>query len=197
MGIASNEEISDFYSAIWHKPKYIACSQECFEQVDEYLTTPPKRILDIGCGYAYVSEQFQKKYGTELWLLEGDLNSTLDNNRMSGWDNVDNMKFYNSVTDLKKYWDSQDIKYNFVDANDIDIDSNITFDFVSSWLSCGWHYPASTYRNLIQKHTDKDSTVIFDFRTKTLSKKQHAIIETIHTLEHVGKRQRLHFNFKE
>jgi SAM-dependent methyltransferase len=196
----NNNHIVEFYTHTWNKQRYQDAAQECFELVDSYLDTPPKRILDIGCGFAYVSEQFQKKYGTELYFLEGDFNSTTDRPRKSGWGDVDDMKFYLPLADLKQYWDLRNIKYNFIDANDIRINQGITFDFVCSWLSCGYHYPASTYKNLIGKHTNDESKIIFDFRTKTLHRQQSDEVEVIHNLNNnkgsKGKTCHVHFKFK-
>ena len=193
----NNNQIKEFYPYTWVKPKYQQSAQDCFNEIDSYLSFhPPKRILDIGCGYAYVSEQFQKKYGTELWLLEGDFQTTIDRPRKSTWGEVGDFKFYLPVADLKEYWDSRGIKYNFVDANNINIPEGMTFDLVSSWLSCGFHYPAKTYKSLVEKHTTSDSKVIFDFRTKTLLNQQSQDVEVIHNFNPSGgKSSRVHFNF--
>ena len=182
--------------ARWTKGEYVSRSHRAFEIVDAYLPTPPKQILDIGCGYAYISQQFQKKYGTELWLLEGDFDSTAERTRKASWGDVDSMKFYLPLSELKQHWNNEAIEYNFVDANSINIDKDITFDFVSSWLSCGYHYPAETYRELITKHTNAQSVCIMDFRRKTLNKQQD--IDVVHNLEAGnGKKEKLHFKFKE
>jgi SAM-dependent methyltransferase len=193
----NNNQIKEFYPYTWVKPKYQQSAQDCFNEIDSYLSFhPPKRILDIGCGYAYVSEQFQKKYGTELWLLEGDFQTTIDRPRKATWGEVEDFKFYLPVADLKEYWNSRGIKYNFVDANNINIPEGMTFDLVSSWLSCGFHYPAKTYKSLVEKHTTSDSKVIFDFRTKTLLNQQSQDIKVIHNFNPSGgKRSRVHFNF--
>jgi len=192
----NNNQVKEFYPHTWQKERYQLSAYECFEQIDAYLKTPPKRILDIGCGYAYVSEQFQKKYGTELWLLEGDFQTTIERPRKSSWGPVGDMKFYLPVSELKTYWDNRNIKYNFVDANNINLDSDIKFDFVCSWLSCGFHYPANTYKDLITKHTNNDSTVIFDFRTKTLLNQQKNDVNVIHNFNpEGGKRSRAHFRY--
>ena len=89
----NNNQIKEFYPYTWIKPKYQQSAQDCFNEIDSYLGFhPPKRILDIGCGYAYVSEQFQKKYGTELWLLEGDFQTTIDRPRKATWGEVGKAK---------------------------------------------------------------------------------------------------------
>ena len=189
------ESISDGYKRIWLKPSYQSSAYKCFQEIDAYLAKPPTRILDIGCGYAHVSEHFQKKYNCELWLLDGDFEATVDRPRKNSWGDVDNMKFYLSVEDLKQYWNSRGMRYTFVDATKCNIDNAVTFDLVYSRLSCGFHYPAKTYKSLVEKHTNKHSVCIFDFRTKALSV-QSVDIEVIHDFKmQSNKRSRLHFKF--
>jgi len=166
--------------------------EPCFNMIDSYLETPPKRILDIGCGGAYHSQWFQEKYNCELWLLEGDSSTTKNRNRKGSWGKTEDFEFYETFSDLEEEWLSRGIKYNLVDANNINIPKNIKFDLVTSYLSCGFHYPAETYKDLIKKHTDEDSVCIMDFRKKTLNKNN---INTKAILEETNKRVKLHFNF--
>ena len=56
----------------WTTEKYIANRRANFETVDAYLNQPIGKLLDIGCGFAWDSRWFGEKYGTELWLLDGD-----------------------------------------------------------------------------------------------------------------------------
>lgn len=161
------------YIDLWNSPAYVAGKDRLFELIDAYLNEPPTRILDIGCGYARVSQRFQEKYGTELYLLDGDVESTKHIERAAKYGSVDDFKFYVGVDNLKNYWDFQGMHYTFVDANNITIDPLIKFDLVTSWISCGFHYPYQTYHDLIVKHTDPTATVIMDFRRKSLSSQQH------------------------
>lgn len=183
----------------WDREEYIQGKIEVFKQVDAYLKTPPKRILDIGCGYAHISEMFQKKYGTELWLLDGDFNSNPSTaNRSAKFGPVDDFQFYMPIPMLRERLDSTGMKYNFVDANNINIPEDIKFDFVCSWISCGFHYPASTYKKLIQKHTTEDSVIIMDFRRKSLNEQSNDI-DIVHRLDgdDIRKKYRLHIKFKD
>jgi SAM-dependent methyltransferase len=180
----------------WSLDYYLAEKQAVFEQIDTYLKTPPKRMLDIGAGYGYIPELFQKKYGTEIFFLEGDFESTSDRERKGKYGEVKDFKFYVGVKELKEYWDSRDIKYTFVDANNISLEDGIKFDLVTSFLSCGYHYPANTYKDLIAKHTDVNSVVIMDIRAKTL-KEQSKDFDVIETLNTTSKHQRTHFSFHQ
>lgn len=162
------------WSRLWRTSKYINAKKQNFEIVEKYLSQPPKRILDIGCGFAYESQWFQKKYGCELYLLEGNIN---DNKREIKYGSVEDFKFYNKTFELRSHWTSQGITYNFVDANYPYIQENIVFDVVYSFLSCGYHYPADTYKDLIKKHTDANSKIIMDIRHS--DKQNIKIVDTI------------------
>lgn len=152
----------------WSNEDYTKAKQLSFDLIDSFLVEPPKIILDIGCGLAFESEMLQKKYGCELYLLDGDFEATKDNQRDKKYGDVNSMRFYSKVEDLKKSYDSRGMKYQFIDANNIEIDSSIKFDLVYSNVSCGYHYPLSTYRDLLAKHTNDQSLLLFDIHAKHL-----------------------------
>lgn len=182
------------YATSWLGRKYVERKQECFEMVDRWLPSPQKRILDIGCGYAKVSELFQKKYNCDLWLLDGDIDNS-PGSRIGKWGSVDTFQFYLPLTRLRQQWDAENLRYHCVDASDIHIDSNITFDLVYSWVSCGFHYPVSVYKNLIQQHTNDDSVIIMEFRSGTIDQQIHDF-DIVHTFTVDDKKQCHQIKFK-
>lgn len=190
---------TEYYLRHWLAPDYVKDTETVFNIVDQYLSQPPKRILDIGCGYANVSNLFQKKYGCELYLLEGDFsNNRPDASRKAKYGPAEDFLFYSPVSKLKEQWDRQGMTYTFVDANNIQIDPDVKFDLVYSWISCGFHYPVATYKDLILKHTDPDAVIIMDFRRKLISHEQQlAGFEVIQRIEgdDVGKKNKLHIRF--
>jgi len=160
---------------LWQTEKYITAKKQNFNIVNTYLTTPPSCILDIGCGYAYESMWFQKKYDCKLYLLEGNTNN--NNTREIRYGKAEDFKFYNDTNQLLNYWQSQNMQFTFVDGNNPIIDDDVIFDVVYSFLSCGFHYPADTYKDLIQKHTNANSKIIMDIRK--VKKQNIEIIEVI------------------
>jgi hypothetical protein len=103
------------------------------------------------------------------------------------------MSYYAPLSDLRKHYDSQGMKYVQVDGNKIDIPKDIKFDLITSYLSCGFHYPISTYCDLIKKHSNEDTVVIMDIRRKTL-KHQGVDINVISVLnKDIGKFSKTHF----
>lgn len=152
----------------FYKPEYKQLKDADTAFLIEYFRdNPPTTILDIGCGLAWESRAMQQKYNCELWLLEG--NKTFDKSRgQVGWKgNSSNMEFYYSLSELDQNLQNLGTKnYHLMDANNIEIDSYVKFDLVYSAISCGFHYNANTYMDLIKKHSHADTKIIFDLRTK-------------------------------
>lgn len=136
-----------------------------FELLKNHLVQPPKKILEIGCGLAMESGMFQKEFGCELFLLDGDF-STNDKKtvRDADFGPASTMQFYLKTDYLKEKWEERGLDYNFIDANNVQFDDNLKFDFIYSGKSCGFHYPLATYRSVLEKHCSEDATLIFDLR---------------------------------
>jgi SAM-dependent methyltransferase len=173
---------------------YLLIKETNFNIIESYIKILPNSILDIGCGLAKESELFQKKYNSKLYLLDGDFEDTLNNNREINYGEVSNFKFYSKINDLKKSFDERKMQYNFVNANNINIEDAIKFDLVYSIVSCGFHYPAITYKNLILKHTTDNSVIIMDLRKISLNE-QLSDIKIINVLEESKKSIKAHIKF--
>jgi SAM-dependent methyltransferase len=182
---------------LWFGSGYQKYKREGFEHLDRYLEKPPLRILDIGCGMAWESQMFNKKYNTELWLLDGDVKSnTVKDPTIANcgkWHNdPTTMLFYHSLDfldeELKKCGVSN---YNLVDVNNINIPEDVKFDVITSWLSCGFHYPVSTYKELILKHSHANTVVAMDLR---LTKQKTPLIESGIELVNIVYNGRKHVN---
>lgn len=155
----------------WTRQDYIGRKQENFEKVDAYLNQPIRNILDIGCGFAWESRFFQEKYNCELYLIDGDNSANIsksENASYGNWNNdSDNLLFYHSLSYLDlKLKELGTINYHLIDCNDIRIPENIKFDLITSWLSCGHHYPVSVYRDLMLRHSHANTRIILDVRAK-------------------------------
>jgi SAM-dependent methyltransferase len=149
--------------------KWMNDKKENFEIINSAIDFRPERILDIGCGLAVEAEMFQKKYGSSIYLLDGDWDSTKDNTRDIKYGPVTNFKFYSNVETLKESWESRDLEYTFIDASAELPELDITFDLVISNQSCGFHYPVNTYSEFIKLHTNSKSVVIMDIRDTSFS----------------------------
>lgn len=164
-------EQKNWIDEIWRAESYQEHKKENFELVDKYLTSTPLKILDIGCGLAWESRLFNQKYGSELWLLDGDTKNNdtkLPTATEGAYHSTPNeFLYYYPLQKLDQELKKLDTKnYHLIDCNNIQIDDDIKFDLITSWVSCGFHYPSSTYRDLILKHSHPDTKIIFDIRIK-------------------------------
>ena len=167
---------------IWDTPEYQELKEQDINFVLEYFADhPPKKILDIGCGLAWESRAMQQNFGSELWLLDGDPQGQDTRKSEVGWrGDADNMSFYNSLEELDELLQQLGTEnYHLVDANNIQIDEDVKFDLVYSAISCGFHYNANTYMDLIQKHSHENTKIIFDLRTKNLQQDNTIIKEIL------------------
>lgn len=162
---------SELWDRKWSTDLYIAKRRDNFETVDAYLNQSIGKLLDIGCGFAYDSRWFGKRYDTELWLLDGDANTNAvkpDSASYGNW-NTDSseLKFYHTFEFLNAKLQELGTKnYHLVDANNINIPGDVKFDLITSWLSCGHHYPVKTYIDLMKRHSHENTRIILDVRCK-------------------------------
>lgn len=158
----------DWVNEEWFTEEYQTHKRENFELLDAYLATPPARILDIGCGLAWESRMFNKKYSTELYLLDGDYDDNPEDRELVQArysEDASHFAFYYKLDFLQAELDKLNTQnYQLVDSNNINIDDDVKFDLITSWVSCGFHYPVNTYRDLILKHSHADTCVVMDLR---------------------------------
>ena len=162
-------------SSIWDTEEYQAIKQLNFELLDAELNEPPTSILDIGCGLAWESRMFNDKYGTELWLLDGDVSANENKPETASEINyhltTNSFLFYQPMSWLKEQLDARGTKnYTLVDVNNISIPEDKKFDVITSWLCCGFHFPASSYRDLILKHSHENTRIFLDIRVNPKSR---------------------------
>jgi hypothetical protein len=90
--------------------------------------------------------------------------------------------------------------YTHVDGATLDVPADVKFDVIYSWLSCGFHYPVTTYKEFIQKHASEDAVIIMDFRGNLTSQQQadqlSSEYEVIKVVEASDKKRTLHIRFK-
>jgi len=167
-------------NGIWQSNEYEMAKQVSFNLLDSFVTSPPTNILDIGCGLAFESEMFQKKYNSNLFLLDGDFEESKNATRDRKYGSAESMTFYTKIHNLTNSFDERKLRYTFVDANNINIPNDLKFDLIYSNVSCGYHYPLNTYSALLRKHTTSDSIMIFDIHSAYLNeqiKEEFEIIE--------------------
>jgi SAM-dependent methyltransferase len=164
----SDRFTQDWMSNEWQDFAYQKIKENNFNTLDSYLKFQPMTILDIGCGLAWESRMFNVKYNTTLYLIDGDAsnNQTKDakSKDVNYHQSADTFLYYNSfcrLDDELKKLGTKD--YTLIDCNNLTL-PDIKFDLITSWLSCGFHYPVSTYASLIKKHSHSGTRIIVDLR---------------------------------
>lgn len=168
---AQTERKLTHYFPKWISEQYIERKRQNFFTVDQHFNCEFKRILDIGCGLAYEARFFNEKYNSELWLMDGDVEDNQKKNtaaKTAKWhDSAQDFLYYNSLKDLDQELAKSGIaNYHLVNCEQIDFSPSLKFDLITSWLSCGYHYPVSTYASLIKAHSHADTKLIFDLRLR-------------------------------
>jgi len=158
----------------WSLKEYQDKKKKNFEIIDNFLDFVPHNILDIGCGLAWETRLFQKKYNSKLWLVDGDTNSNNESLTEVGWNpDPKTFAFYHKLDFLdKKLKELGTENYQLFDAKKINFPKDLKFDLILSFQSCGFHYPASTYKDLILNHSHETTKIIFDIRYQ---KRKHYI----------------------
>lgn len=183
-------------NGVWESNEYRDVKQVSFELLDSFLKQPPKIILDIGCGLAFESEMFQKKYNCNLYLLDGDFESTKDATRDRKYGPSDSMAFYSKIPDLINSFDQRNLRYNFINANNISLPPDLTFDLIYSNVSCGFHYPLSTYLQVLRKHSNENSIMIFDINSRYLLEQLDGSFEVVESKNYPGQKKILKCKLK-
>lgn len=161
----------DWMNEEWNQPLYQSFKQENFQTLSQYLEHSPDTLLDIGCGLAFESRQFNQQHGTRLWLLDGNFDDN-DQNKLLvqaryNRDAKDFAFYYNLDVLENKLIEMGTQNYTLVDAGRIDLPEDLRFDLITSWMSCGFHYPVNTYRDLVKKHSHAHTVIVMDLRRDT------------------------------
>lgn len=140
------------------------------QQVIDHAPGSFDRILDIGCGPAEHAREFQKKFDSELWLIEGNSpNNTAKKQTAlkSKWrPSAEDFLYYHDLKQLKVKLDLLGTKkYHLIDCEKThEVPENVKFDLICSWKSCGFHYPLDTYRDFILRHRHSKTRIVMDLR---------------------------------
>ena len=135
-----------------------------FENIKEYLGQRTiKKIVDIGCGHALIDLLFWQTFKCDIHLV--DIESTKTHHH--GFKNSGSG--YASLVSAREYLIKNGVpeeKIRITNPNKSTLmDKNC--DLIFSLLSCGFHYPASTYLNFIKTALKPNGVFLFDLRKKS------------------------------
>lgn len=155
-------------------------------------TLAPKSIVDIGCGYAFFDLFLARDSGAKMLLIDLESNER----RHFGFKNEG--AAYSSLEKAKEMLIANKIpKKNVRTLNPEkeDVVKSGKADLVTSFLSCGFHYPVSLYGEYFTKCVTKNGYVIIDLREATAAKQRNDMEEygltAIQTLNSANKVDRV------
>ncbi len=122
----------------------------------------PKKIADIGCGYALFDLFLAKEYGSDLVLIDLESNE----NRHFGFKSEG--AAYSSLAATKTFLTDNGLKASAiktVNPETDDVSKIKGLDYAFSFISCGFHYPWDTYESFFETSVKKDGVIILDMRS--------------------------------
>ncbi len=152
--------------AALHKERIIAGAIEDaereFDVIAAYLGGAKRleRIVDIGCGHALIDLFFSRRFGCQVHLVDIEETDTHHH------DFRDAGAGYASLQAASRFLTGNGVPASAIRATNPQKSelSDSGCDLVFSLLSCGFHYPASTYGDFVAKALKPGGVFIFDMR---------------------------------
>ena len=139
-----------------------------------FQAKPPRKIADIGCGYGLFDLFLARDYGCKLCLINLESNER----RHFGFD--DEGAAYSSLAQTRALLVANGVPDGDIDTRNPETDdlSDIRgLDYAFSFISCGFHYPWTTYRSFFQEALQPGGQVILDVRSQTIATVLHEVSE--------------------
>ncbi len=124
----------------------------------------PKRLADIGCGYAFFDLFAAQDLGCHLLLID------LESNDRRHFGFAEEGSAYSSLSVARNLLKDNGISTRSITTLNPQIKTPETakpVDLAVSFLSCGFHYPVDLYLPFIEKALTPDGAAIFDLRKNT------------------------------
>ena len=142
----------------------------------------PKRIADIGCGYAFFDLFVAQDFNAELVLID------LESNDQRHFGFEQEGAAYSSLARAREFLVSNgvpDARITTLNPTEETPENVNPVDLVVSFLSCGFHYPVDSYLPFLDKALLPGGTAIFDLRGNT-AKTQVKALERFGTLTYLN-----------
>ena len=127
----------------------------------------PARLADIGCGFAFFDLFAARQYDCDLVLI--DVEETED--RHFGFSAE--AAAYASLSTARRMLVANgvpDARVRTINPNHQDLTAVTGADLATSFVSCGFHYPWSTYQEFFAQNVTPDGSVILDIRRRRQEK---------------------------
>jgi SAM-dependent methyltransferase len=124
----------------------------------------PKRIADIGCGYAFFDLFAAKDLKSEVVLID------LEENEHRHFGFKSEGAAYSSLARARQLLESNGVaakKIETLNPRETAPETIKPVDLAVSFLSCGFHYPVDLYLDFLDRALKPGGAAIFDLRERT------------------------------
>jgi len=167
---------SDFQGKSNVTQKHIADVEREAKTLSKFFPEKMESFLDIGCGIGALTIAIAEISKANAFVIDNDGEIDLRGvNNGAGFH--DHYLFYSNLDLIR-----QNFRENGLHVETLSLDSMPDVDFVVSTLSCGFHYPISTYQALLN-NLRVGARVVFDIRVG-LNQNPGAKFEKIGLVEH-------------
>ncbi len=153
---------------------------------DTLKSFAPKRIADIGCGYAFFDLFAARDLEAKVLLIDHEVNE----HRHFGFQAEG--AAYSSLVVARKLLEDNAVESSAIETlnpRDQPPEEAAPVDLVVSFLSCGFHYPVDSYLPFIDKVLVSGGVAIFDLRMDTAAA-QSKQLETFGTITDLASPQK-------
>lgn len=155
---------------------------EYLEMKPIFEKDPPKKVADIGCGYAFFDLFLARDFGCEVVLIDLEQND----HKHFGFEN-EGAAYSNLDVARKLLADNglEDGSIFTLNPEKDKLNKVRNVDFAFSFISCGFHYPWQTYQRFFKTSLNKGGAVILDLRRRKSLAAQADMAE-LGTVEVIG-----------
>jgi SAM-dependent methyltransferase len=126
----------------------------------------PGKVADIGCGYALFDLFLAHDYECDVVLIDLETNE----NRHFGFKSEG--AAYSSLSATRRFLEENNVPskaITTVNPETEDENKHGDLDYAFSFISCGYHYPWTTYRTFFETAVKPDGRIILDIRSHKLA----------------------------
>lgn len=146
-----------------------------------------RHVSDIGCGHALIDVLFWQAFASDISLIDIETSTDRHHNfRQTG-------SGYASLSAARNLLENNGVpaeRMMTINPNS-DVLPDRTVDLAISLLSCGFHYPAETYREYLQRNLRKGGAFVFDLRVGTDQSDFLSMFSTVEVIRSSTKADRL------
>jgi SAM-dependent methyltransferase len=132
----------------------------------------PKRVADIGCGYAFFDLFVARDLGADVVLID------LEDNEHRHFGFQTEGAAYSSLARAAELLRANKVKASQISTlnpRDAAPEEVAPVDLVVSFLSCGFHYPVDSYLPFLDRALTPGGAAIFDLREATAAAQAEAL----------------------